>query len=110
MLMGSDLPILTQFLVRRAYTLRFADQEHTEVTNERKNRADFVYVGRSRSLAEYRRVAGRLEARARAVNATRQLRELRWFARNIAIKLALVAHARRAAARLGHEPGAEWPY
>ena len=47
MLMGSDLPTLTQFLVRRAYTLRFADQEHTEVTNERKNRADFVYVGRA---------------------------------------------------------------
>jgi predicted O-methyltransferase YrrM len=71
---------------------------------------DFVYVGRSRSLAEYRRVAGRLGLRARVANASRQLTELKWFARNIAIKLALVAGVRPAAARLGNEPGDEWPY
>lgn len=71
---------------------------------------EFVYVGRSRSLAEYRRVPDRLGPRARVVNAARQLAELKWFARNIAIKLALVAGVRHAATRLGNEPGDEWPY
>jgi predicted O-methyltransferase YrrM len=65
----------------------------------------FRYVGRSRSLAEYRRedVAGR----ARLANALRQLRQLGWFARNLAIKLALAAGLRPLARRLGSE---EWPY
>jgi predicted O-methyltransferase YrrM len=65
----------------------------------------FRYVGRSRSLAEYRReeVAGR----DRAANALRQLAQLGWFARNLAIKLALAAGLRPLARRLGSE---EWPY
>ena len=60
---------------------------------------------RSRSLADYRRepVAGR----ARAANALRQLAQLPWFARNLAIKLALAAGLRPLARRLGSE---EWPY
>jgi len=66
---------------------------------------DYRYLGRSRSLAEYRRepVAGR----ARAGNALRQLAQLGWFARNLAIKLALAARLRPLARRLG---SAEWPY
>jgi predicted O-methyltransferase YrrM len=66
---------------------------------------EYRYLGRSRSLAEYRRepVAGR----TRAASALRQLAQLGWFARNLAIKLALVAGLRRLARRLGSE---EWPY
>jgi predicted O-methyltransferase YrrM len=65
----------------------------------------FRYVGRARSLAEYRRED--LTGRARVANALRQLAQLGWFARNLAIKLALVAGLRRLARRLGSE---EWPY
>jgi predicted O-methyltransferase YrrM len=66
---------------------------------------DFVYVGRRRSLAEYRRrpAAGR----ARLRSALRQLAQLPWFARNAAIKLALLARVRPVARALGSE---EWPY
>jgi predicted O-methyltransferase YrrM len=60
---------------------------------------EFRYVGRSRSLAEYRRQHGT----SRAANATRQAAQLPWFARNVAVKLALVAHARPVAAALGHD-------
>jgi predicted O-methyltransferase YrrM len=65
----------------------------------------FRYLGRARSLAEYRRepVAGR----ARVANVLRQLSQLAWFARNLAIKLALAAGIRPLARRLGSE---EWPY
>jgi predicted O-methyltransferase YrrM len=60
----------------------------------------FRYAGRSRSLAEYIRepVAGR----GRAQNAGRQAAQLPWFARNVAIKTALVARARPIARLLGH--------
>jgi len=71
---------------------------------------EFVYAGRSRSLAEYRRASSPLGIRARVANAGHQLAELRWFARNIAIKLALVARVRRLAAHLGSEPDGQWPY
>jgi predicted O-methyltransferase YrrM len=66
---------------------------------------EFRYAGRSRSLAEYERrpVAGR----ARLVNAARQLAQLAWFARALAVKLALAARAPRLARALGSE---EWPY
>ena len=69
----------------------------------------FVYVGRERSLAEYRRVARPLSPAERARNAARQLAELPWFARNVAIKLALVLRARPLLRLLGHR-SAEWPY
>jgi predicted O-methyltransferase YrrM len=71
---------------------------------------DFAYAGRSRSLAEYRRAAGRLAARARLAGAGEQLAQLPWFARNVAIKLALVARSPAVAQRLGHRPGDQWPY
>jgi predicted O-methyltransferase YrrM len=66
---------------------------------------EFRYVGRTGSLAQYRREPVR--GRARLGNAAAQLAQLGWFARNLAIKLALVARLRPLARRLGSE---EWPY
>lgn len=71
---------------------------------------DFLYAGRSRSLAEYRRTAVPLTVPERGRNALRQLAELPWFARNVAIKLALVARLRPLATALGHPRGDGWPY
>jgi predicted O-methyltransferase YrrM len=69
--------------------------------------AGFRYVGRSRSLAEYRREpAG---GRARLASTARQLAELPWFARNLAIKAAIVARRPGLARALGHRDG-PWPY
>src|SRR4051812_14327551 len=51
--------------------------------------ASFRYRGRSGSLVEYRREPMRGADRAR--NAGRQLAELPWFARNVLVKVALVA-------------------
>ena len=66
------------------------------------------YVGRSRSLAEYRREE--LGPAARAANVARQLPGLIWFARNCLIKVALVARLPRVARALGLPDGDEWPY
>jgi predicted O-methyltransferase YrrM len=65
------------------------------------------YVGRSRSLAEYRRepVAGT----ARLADVGRQLAQLPWFVRNLAIKVLIVAKLPRATRLLGHS-GDNWPY
>lgn len=70
----------------------------------------FAYVGRSRSLAEYRRLPSPAGVRGRAANAGAQLAQLPWFARNVAIKLALVSGRARVAAALGHRAGDPWPY
>ena len=67
----------------------------------------FRYLGRTGSLAEYRREG--LPPRARAINAARQLAELPWFARNLAVKLSLVLGLRGLARALGHRSG-PWPY
>jgi predicted O-methyltransferase YrrM len=67
---------------------------------------EFRYVGRSGSLAEYRREALG-SRRDRVVNAGRQLAELGYFARNVAVKLALTARARPVARALGSP---HWPY
>ncbi len=66
---------------------------------------DWRYLGRTRSLAEYRREPVRGAARLR--NAGRQLAQLPWFVRNLAVKLALVARL-RPLARLLRSP--DWPY
>lgn len=71
---------------------------------------EFRYMGRSRSLAEYRRTGSPLPPRARIANAAAQLAQLPWFARNVAIKLALLARSPAVAGRLGHRPGDRWPY
>jgi predicted O-methyltransferase YrrM len=69
----------------------------------------YAYAGRTRSLAEYRRVATPLRAAERVRNAARQAAELPWFARNVLVKIALVLHARPLARLLGHRSG-DWPY
>jgi Methyltransferase domain len=60
--------------------------------------ARWRYAGRTGSLAEYER--GALHGRARARNALRQLAELPWFARNLVLKVLIVARLR----------GGPWPY
>jgi len=65
------------------------------------------YVGRTSSLAEYRRE--RVARRARVSNALRQLAELPWFMRNVIVKLALVTRVRPLARLLGHDVD-DWPY
>jgi len=68
----------------------------------------FRYVGRSRSLVEYRADLAPGIA-ARAANAGRQLAQLPWFARNLAIKVLLTLRMGKVVRRLtGQEP--EWPY
>jgi predicted O-methyltransferase YrrM len=66
------------------------------------------YVGRSRSLAEYRREE--LAGAGRLRNAAAQLRGIPWFVRNCLIKLALVARMRAVARRLGLPDADDWPY
>lgn len=68
----------------------------------------FRYVGRSRSLAEYR---ADLETgwRSRSGNVVRQLAQLPWFAKNVALKVLLTAHLGGVIHRVtGRKP--EWPY
>ena len=62
------------------------------------------YVGRTGSLAEYERV----EAGPRDLGAF--ARELPWVARNVLIKVLVLAGRRRWAERLGLDPAAPWPY
>ena len=66
----------------------------------------FRYVGRSGSLAEYRRQP--LSSAQRAANTLRQAAELPYFIRNCVVKLALVARLRRVARLLGEH--GHWPY
>jgi len=69
---------------------------------------EWRYVGRTRSLAEYRREA--LSGVDRVGNALRQATGLPYFARNAAIKLALVARLRPVARLLGQPDADAWPY
>ncbi|HZB78025.1 MAG TPA: class I SAM-dependent methyltransferase [Solirubrobacteraceae bacterium] len=66
------------------------------------------YVGRSRSLAEYRRED--LSGVERTRNLVRQLPGLIWFVRMALIKIAMVARMPRVARALGLPDGDEWPY
>jgi hypothetical protein len=70
----------------------------------------FVYAGRERSLAEYRRVGRPLSSGERLRNAARQLAELPWFARNVLIKVAIVLRAPSAVLRLLGHSSRDWPY
>ena len=67
----------------------------------------FRYVGRVGSLAEYR--CELVSRRDRVRNALRQLAELPWFVRNVAIKVLLVARLGRVTRVLGHRTN-DWPY
>ncbi len=68
---------------------------------------EFEYLGRDGSLARYRR--RRLTGGARLTSGLRQVRELGWFARNLAVKVAIVTKREGWARRLGHD-GRTWPY
>jgi predicted O-methyltransferase YrrM len=65
------------------------------------------YLGRTSSLAEYRRDS--LAAGARLVNAGRQLAQLPWFLRNVIVKVGLATPLRPLARLMGHR-GDDWPY
>ncbi len=68
----------------------------------------FRYVGRSRTLAEYRAdLPGGV--RARGANLVRLLAQLPWFAKNVALKVALSLGLGKLVRRLGRQPP-EWPY
>ena len=66
----------------------------------------FRYVGRTRSLAEYR---ADLDGQGRLGNAGRQLLQLPWFVRNLALKVLLTLGWGKVLRRLGR-PAPEWPY
>lgn len=68
----------------------------------------FRYLGRSRSLAEFRAepAAGR---RARVANLVRLTAQIPWFLRNLALKFALVLGLGRVLSRTGRRVP-EWPY
>ena len=69
----------------------------------------FRYVSRARSLAVYEAAPGGVRGRARLANAARQLAQVPWFAKNIALKVVLSAGLATLAARLGRK-APEWPY
>jgi predicted O-methyltransferase YrrM len=66
------------------------------------------YLGRTHSLAEYRREE--LRGRDRALNAARQLAGIPYFVRNGLIKVALLARLRPLARLLGQPDEDAWPY
>jgi predicted O-methyltransferase YrrM len=67
----------------------------------------YRYVGRSGSMTEYRRE--RLTTKERLANAAHQAAQLPWFARNVVIKVLIVAGLGRFTRYLGHrEP--TWPF
>ncbi len=65
----------------------------------------FTYERRHGSMAVYRCTP----PSSRAVNAARQVAQLPWFVRNVAIKGLIVAHLGRLTPLLGHRSG-DWPY
>jgi predicted O-methyltransferase YrrM len=69
---------------------------------------EWRYVGRTRSLAEYRREP--LGGGARVRNALRQAGHIPYFVRNGLIKVALVARLRPVARILGQPDEDAWPY
>jgi predicted O-methyltransferase YrrM len=66
------------------------------------------YVGRTRSLAEYRR--DDLSGAARARNLLSQVAGIPYFVRNSLIKVALLARLRPVARLLGQPDAEDWPY
>jgi hypothetical protein len=69
----------------------------------------FRYVGRSRSLVQYRADLADAGLGARAHNATAQLAQLGWFARNVLVKLSLTLGAGKILRRFGRSVP-DWPY
>ncbi|HEX3278266.1 MAG TPA: class I SAM-dependent methyltransferase [Thermoleophilaceae bacterium] len=69
---------------------------------------EWRYVGRSRSLAQYRRLP--MSSGERLTNALRQAIHIPYFVRNLMIKVALVARLRPLARLLGQPDEDAWPY
>ena len=69
--------------------------------------SSFRYLGRSESMAHYRREP--LSAAERVQNGLRQMAQLPWFARNVVIKALILAKLGRVTRLFGHDP-ATWPY
>lgn len=69
---------------------------------------DWEYVGRSGSMAEYRRVD--LAPAARRRSTVRQLAQLPWFASNVVVKALILARLRPVARALGFPDDKPWPY
>jgi predicted O-methyltransferase YrrM len=69
----------------------------------------FRYVGRCRSLAEYRADLAGAGTAARLRNTSSQLGQLGWFARNLAVKVLLTLGAGKVLRRFGRRVP-EWPY
>jgi predicted O-methyltransferase YrrM len=69
---------------------------------------EWRYVGRSRSLAQYRRLP--MHSGERVRNALRQTVHIPYFVRNLVIKVALVARLRPVARLLGQPDEDAWPY
>lgn len=67
----------------------------------------FRYEGRAQSMAIYRRA--RVRGAGRLGNAARQLLELPWFLRNVAIKVLLTVRLGSLTRLLGHR-SRDWPY
>ena len=68
----------------------------------------FRYVGRSRSLTEYRADLDGTP-RSRVLNTLRQLAQLPWFAKNLAVKVIITAKLGGVLKKVtGRDP--EWPY
>jgi precorrin-6B methylase 2 len=67
------------------------------------------YIGRTGSLASYRRESVPMRAGGVVANAARQLASLPYFGRNLLVKVLIVARLRPAARLLGHREG-DWPY
>jgi hypothetical protein len=72
--------------------------------------ARWRYAGRTGSLAEYERLPAPPPLADRGRGIARQLAQLPWFARNVAIKALVLAGRDGLARRLGLPPGAPWPY
>jgi predicted O-methyltransferase YrrM len=67
------------------------------------------YLGRSRSLAEWERLAAPAAPRERLAGIATQLASLGWFARNVTVKALILAGRPGIARWLGHRDG-PWPY
>ena len=101
---GARVPVGGTMLVHDAYSS--VGVTATQIT-ELFFGSRFRYVGRSRSLAEYRRE--HVGAGGRLGNAARQVAPLPWFLRNVLVKVGLAFHLPALARALGHE-GTDYPY
>lgn len=69
------------------------------------------YAGRDGSLARWTRTRSPRSARQRVAGAARVVAGLPWFARNVVVKVLIVARLRPLARLLGHGPqDGPWPY